>query len=334
MAEKSAAGLEQEWSLCRLPNFDARRTITAIDTSEVTPSVFAEYVRANRPFKIAGAARHWRAFERWSDREYLISRVLADTPVRVLDAPNVELLGLVFGDRIQAEIEWNLAARRTRTTTFGEFVAAFDREPLAPVSYLYAEALEGKTAFAPLADDVAGFDFVRAPVNRHRFYPLWRAFFGRGYTDWHYHPAQEAVMVQVVGTKRVALLSPSWADWRKISRVARRCMYRYGVDLRRFPEFGTIEPVVVTVEPGDALFIPVYWWHCVESLTQDLGATVALSFDADARRTWDLSAPASFFTARAAVASLSLRQLGDEARRIATSIARRGHSTDDSEVAR
>lgn len=310
------------WSITRLPNFDESRTVESVPGDQLDAASFAERVRAGRPFKIAGAVKHWPAYERWRDPAYLLERVGPESRVSMLEAPQVELLGLVLGDQTQADIERELYERNHRTVTFREFVDTFEARPDQRVLYLYALPLEGKSVFTPLAGDVTGFPFVQ-PVNRHRFYPLWRAFFGRGYTDWHYHPAQEAIMCQVTGTKRVALLSPSWSDWAKMKRVATTCMYRFDVNTERYPEFGTIQPMVVTVEPGDALFIPVYWWHCVESLTSELGATVALSFDAEPAKTWNVRSPASFRTARAALSALSLPQLLSEMRNIASSAIRR-----------
>jgi lysine-specific demethylase 8 len=34
-------------------------------------------------------------------------------------------------------------------------------------------------------------------------------------------------------------------------------------DLTRFPRFAAADPVEATLAPGDVLFIPKYWWHCV-----------------------------------------------------------------------
>lgn len=37
-------------------------------------------------------------------------------------------------------------------------------------------------------------------------------------------------------------------------------------DLTRFPEFRTATPYVVTLDPGDVLFVPLHWWHFVETI--------------------------------------------------------------------
>lgn len=68
---------------------------------------------------------------------------------------------------------------------------------------------------------------------------------------------------QIHGRKLFLLIPPS----------RRECLYAYGSaespinpflpDLGRFPRFADAAPVEATLEPGDVLLIPKYWWHCV-----------------------------------------------------------------------
>jgi ribosomal protein L16 Arg81 hydroxylase len=46
-------------------------------------------------------------------------------------------------------------------------------------------------------------------------------------------------------------------------------------DLRRFPEWSDARVIDVVVEPGEALFIPVGWWHHVRSL--DVSISLSLT---------------------------------------------------------
>ena len=43
---------------------------------------------------------------------------------------------------------------------------------------------------------------------------------------------------------------------------------------RRFPEYAHADHVHVTIEPGDLLVVPPYWWHAVESLSPALSVSV------------------------------------------------------------
>lgn len=36
-------------------------------------------------------------------------------------------------------------------------------------------------------------------------------------------------------------------------------------DFEKFPKFLDLEGVEAVVGPGDVLYIPIYWWHYVES---------------------------------------------------------------------
>lgn len=38
------------------------------------------------------------------------------------------------------------------------------------------------------------------------------------------------------------------------------------VDVKRFPKMKDVIPIEVILHPREAIFIPIGWWHCVESL--------------------------------------------------------------------
>ena len=45
------------------------------------------------------------------------------------------------------------------------------------------------------------------------------------------------------------------------------------VDLERFPLFGYVNVIDVTIGPGDILFLPVGWWHHVRGLDPTITIT-------------------------------------------------------------
>ena len=45
-------------------------------------------------------------------------------------------------------------------------------------------------------------------------------------------------------------------------------------DLARYPNFNRTRPLTVTLEAGDALFIPALWWHEVVSEVGDGGLNI------------------------------------------------------------
>jgi hypothetical protein len=88
-------------------------------------------------------------------------------------------------------------------------------------------------------------------------------------TPWH-HDLTQNLLVNMVGTKRVALVSPSETHR---MRNHRHCFSRFGADATLFAVPEADRPRILTVDigPGDILFIPVGWWHHVTGLTPTIG---------------------------------------------------------------
>jgi hypothetical protein len=86
---------------------------------------------------------------------------------------------------------------------------------------------------------------------------------------------QERFMTQVYGRKRIKLISSD----------ALHLVYNFESffsevdaeqpDTDRYPLFAKAEIIEVTMEPGEALLIPVGWWHHVRSL--DISVNISLT---------------------------------------------------------
>lgn len=48
-------------------------------------------------------------------------------------------------------------------------------------------------------------------------------------------------------------------------------------DRTRFPKFKDLKGYETVLEPGDVLYLPIYWWHHIESLMRG-GPTVSVNF--------------------------------------------------------
>lgn len=98
-------------------------------------------------------------------------------------------------------------------------------------------------------------------------------------TVLHYDRADNLLM-QLHGTKRVTLFDPyqsrhlyphpASSECAHVSQVA----FEGGVDLARFPRFARAKGSQTTLEPGDALFIPAYHWHFVQSVSATVSVNV------------------------------------------------------------
>ncbi|KAI0215867.1 Hypoxia-inducible factor 1-alpha inhibitor [Lamellibrachia satsuma] len=106
-------------------------------------------------------------------------------------------------------------------------------------------------------------------------------------TPCHYDE-QENFLSQVQGYKRVILFSPSEFE----------CLYPYPVhhphdrqsqvdfenpNYESFPLFRNVKGYEAILGPGDVLYLPMYWFHHVESLI-DTGMTTSITF-------WYMAAP-------------------------------------------
>lgn len=120
-----------------------------------------------------------------------------------------------------------------------------------------------------------------AMLGRRNFF--WILFGGRDpIIHGHYHSRDNVVMCQVRGEKRGVLYAPG-----DTSRLYPHpvCSTQYNVarvnmqapDLTKFPKFPGARPYEVFLEPGDALFIPVHWWHSTRGFGTSLSATIAWS---------------------------------------------------------
>lgn len=51
----------------------------------------------------------------------------------------------------------------------------------------------------------------------------------------------------------------------------------------RFPRYAEVQPLAVTLEPGDLLFVPKHWWHFVEAPETSLSVNVWIDAPDDAQ---------------------------------------------------
>lgn len=91
-------------------------------------------------------------------------------------------------------------------------------------------------------------------------------------TPFH-HDLTNNVMMQLVGRKRVRLVSPSDTPRMYNERHCFTPVDGAAPDVKRWPLLRDVEIIDCVLEPGEILFLPVGWWHYVEAL--DISITVA-----------------------------------------------------------
>ena len=102
----------------------------------------------------------------------------------------------------------------------------------------------------------------------------------KGNTTPAHYDEQQNLFAQLVGTKRCVLFSPADFGGLYPFPVHHPCDRQSQVDLyhpdvRRFPGFAHARPLEAVLEPGELLYIPQYWWHHIENLTD---GCVSLNF--------------------------------------------------------
>jgi hypothetical protein len=111
------------------------------------------------------------------------------------------------------------------------------------------------------------------PPNVYRGDIEYHIFMGRDTrTRGHYHLHQHAMIFQIHGRKRVLLYAPRDAD-RLYSYPVRRSPHFQTSqvefdrpDFEKFPLLRGTYLYETILEPGDALFVPIHWWHGVYGL--------------------------------------------------------------------
>jgi ribosomal protein L16 Arg81 hydroxylase len=102
---------------------------------------------------------------------------------------------------------------------------------------------------------------------------IWMATTG-SLTKTHYD-MEDNINVQVCGRKEIILFPSTQLDelyprsaWNYMSNFSRVEIAK--PDLSRYPRFSRATPLQAILEPGDFIYIPIYWWHQFRTLEASL----------------------------------------------------------------
>ncbi len=285
-AHDAPSGADAPWNLSLTPNYANAMPVDIVRADQISERDFyRHYVAQNRPCLLEGAIAHWPAFKQWHDISYL-KQATDNAVVGVRSEPMWEFGPTASHD--QADIDKHNAAILEQMPLHDFFERAA-RQPEQLV--LHSMPVAPGTPLQGLLKDIGKFQFLPNP-GKSRAYVPFRAFcYRNSYTDWHFHPADEALMTQVVGDKEVLMYPPDNLVWDALDPVRQAEGELYGIDLARFPKAGALRPLRAVVKAGDALYIPVYWWHAVQSADDKFGITVAATFSSPLHVAGDLRYP-------------------------------------------
>jgi len=210
-----------------------------------------EYYAPNRPVILEDACDTWPALTTWTP-EYLVAKI-----------GGAELE--VMADReADPQYEINSVAHRTKMP-FDEYVAKVTAAGWSNDLYLVAnnKLLESEVAL-PLWDDFTLDSRYLQPDEERSSTFLW--FGPAGTVTPLHHDVMNVLFHQVHGWKRFIFISPLETHCVSNSVGVFSDVDPLAPDANRFPRFEKAHPFEVSVGPGEALFVPVGWWHHVLAL--------------------------------------------------------------------
>lgn len=218
---------------------------------------FREHYVAHRPALISGLIDRWPARRSWS----------LDHLEALLGNPLIE----VQSGR-EADPAYEQRSPDHKTLLLLADVLSLLRSD-RPTNDLYVTANNGahnRAALAPLWAEIGPIPgYLDGESDRDGFF--WMGPRGT-ITPWH-HDLTNNLLVQICGRKRISLVSSSQ------TALMRNHLHCYSTlpdpaSLQSLPEAERPKVLSCILEPGDAIFIPVGWWHHVEGLD----ATIGMSF--------------------------------------------------------
>lgn len=247
---------KHDWLLRNQVKLYGQRPADPLPTIDrIDPAHFFEaFYFANRPVKLTGLVDHWPAMKLWS-LDYLAETV---------GAAMVELQG----QRGSAD-DYEIAKERHRRMLPMRDVVAAVRQFESTNEFYVTAANDGhnKQSLAALWEDVGSISVLQPTGGRDGFF-----WFGpKGTLTPLHHDLTNNLLVQVVGRKRT-LLVPPW----ELPRMRNRQHCFSDICLQELTAGGPDVPPYIECEigPGDALFLPIGWWHHVEALD----VSISMSF--------------------------------------------------------
>lgn len=259
-------------------------TVEEIHVDDLSKAQFKQqYWHSNKPLLIKGAVKHWRAHKLWRQPDYL-SKKLSKLEVLTLSEPLVESssnLSQTLSQTMEFESFFNeINNGKSNPLWIHALPLLFSEEDAKNVSTIAGmDKEEFVAALSSLAlEDVGSFPFLDKTA-KSRLYPGWRIFLYRNsFTDWHEHITDTHLMCQICGDKEVTLLAPN-AGNKLISDLYEKNVSSLKMDKDFEEAVANANPYKVIVEDGDALHIPVYWYHKVApTKNNSFGITLAHAY--------------------------------------------------------
>jgi hypothetical protein len=234
---------------------------TTLTIASGTPSLtdFQGLLRRNQPLLIQGALRDWPAFGKWSPAFFRDE--FGDVLVRASLSREREH----YDQYVRQELT-ELPLRE-----FVEFIegTAGNTAYLVPASGLLQ-----RPPMDRLLGDIGPIgDLLNPDAPNKPHQSLWIGPAGT-VTSLH-HDDRSSFLCQVHGVKEVLLYSPFHYEQMRNERYCWSALDPWGAVGDEVGHLdGGVRPIRATIRPGEALLIPVGWWHTVRSLSTSISVTM------------------------------------------------------------
>jgi hypothetical protein len=229
------------------PNYNRIQRVESLSQAEF----FNDYYLTNTPVILRGIMGNWQALSRW----------------------NPEYLKQQYGEAT-VEVQFNRESnplfeqekhKHRQEMTLGEYVDLVVNGGKTNDYYMvpYNENLD-RPGLQGLLEEIEIFPEYLDASKRNICMFFWFGPEGT-ITPLHHDPCN-VLLAQVYGKKRIRLISPN----------QKHLLYnQVGVysevdldhpDYEKYPRFKDVEVLEVMLEPGEVIFLPVGWWHHVDSL--------------------------------------------------------------------
>lgn len=219
--------------------------------SNLSPQEFLNcYYSANRPVVLTDLITEWKALTEWS-------------PAYLKAVCGGEIVEIMMDRERDARYEINSLSHK-RAIPFADYIDMVERAGATNDFYLVANNhfLARESAQA-LLQDLMPLPVYLDPERLAGAY-FW---FGPGgtVTPLH-HDTMNVLLTQIRGRKRIALIAPEQTPWMYNELGVYSEVDYERPDFESYPLFQNVQITEVMLEPGEALFLPVGWWHHVRAL--------------------------------------------------------------------
>ncbi|MBB3107706.1 hypothetical protein FHS24_002237 [Psychrobacter luti] len=256
---------KREWLLetCdQLARLDAgyNQQLDIIDTPAFEIFI-RDYYSKHKPVVLKKGIDHWPALKKWSPQYF--ADFLGDAEIEVQFDRENDALFERHSDKYR------------KSMLMSEFVNMIENDGESNNYYMTANNTQQNVeTIRPALDDIGDFgEGYRQLLDNDAAFSTYFWMGPKGtFTPLH-HDLTNNMLVQVYGSKKVTLI-PAWqVPWLYNDLHVYSEVDFPNFDLKKHPLMQHVTPVEVTIDAGDALFIPIGWWHCVGGLDKSISVS-------------------------------------------------------------